>query len=99
LAVLKTLGFVGSQIRATLAAQASTVASIGLLLGIPSGLVVGRLVWAVVARNLGVDDYIPIPVVAIALTIPAAFVLANLAAALPARTAVRARVDVLLRHE
>jgi ABC-type lipoprotein release transport system permease subunit len=99
LAVLKALGFVGSQIRATLAAQASTVASIGLVLGIPSGLVIGRLVWAVVARNLGVDDYIPIPLVAIVLTIPGAFILANLAAAVPARTAVRARVDVLLRRE
>ena len=41
LAVLKTLGFSRRQVRATVAWQASTVAAVGLVVGIPLGLLVG----------------------------------------------------------
>ena len=55
LAVLKTLGFDRRQVRMTVAWHATTVACIGLLLGIPLGVAVGRLVWRAVAENLGVS--------------------------------------------
>jgi hypothetical protein len=99
LAVLKTLGFVGSQVRGTVASQATTLAAIGLALGIPAGFVVGRLSWGIVARSVGVDTHIPIPWLAIAIAIPATFVLVNAVAALPARAAVRTRPAAVLRSE
>ena len=99
LAVLKTLGFVGSQLRATVAWQATTLAAVGLVLGVPVGLVIGRSAWAFVARRLGIDDHIPIPWLAITLAVPAAFVVANLIAAVPGRRAARIRPAVALRSE
>jgi hypothetical protein len=99
LAVLKTLGFVGSQLRATVAWQATTLAAVGLVVGVPAGLVIGRSAWAFVARRLGIDDHTPVPWLAITLTVPATFVVANLIAAVPGRRAARIRPAVALRSE
>jgi ABC-type lipoprotein release transport system permease subunit len=99
LAVLKTLGFVGSQVRAAVAWQATTLAAVGVALGVPIGLVIGRSVWAVLARRLGIDDHIPVPWLAVALTVPASFAVSILLAALPGRRAARIRPAVALRSE
>jgi ABC-type lipoprotein release transport system permease subunit len=98
-ALLETLGFVGAQIRATVASQASALAAIGLVLGIPAGLVLGRVAWTMVARGLGVESTLPVPWLAIVLVVPATLVVANIVAALPARRAVRTRPAVVLRSE
>jgi hypothetical protein len=99
LAVLKTLGFVGSQLRATVAWQATTLAAVGLSLGIPIGLVIGRSAWTIVARRLGIDEHIPIRWAALVVAVPAAFVVANLIAAFPGRRAARLRPATVLRSE
>jgi hypothetical protein len=99
LALLKTLGFVGSQVRATVAWQATTLVAVGLVLGIPAGLVIGRSAWAIVARRLGIDDHIPVPWLAITLAVPAALVVANVIAAIPGRRAARIRPAAVLRSE
>jgi ABC-type lipoprotein release transport system permease subunit len=99
LALLKTLGFVGSQVRATVAWQGTTLAAVGLVLGMPAGLVIGRSAWAIVARRLGIDDHIPIPWLAITVTVPAAVVVANFIALLPGRRAARIRPADVLRSE
>jgi ABC-type lipoprotein release transport system permease subunit len=99
LAVFKTLGFDRAQVRMTVAWQATTVAGIGLLLGIPLGLVVGRVVWHLVADELGVAATPTWPVVAIVLLVPAALLAVNLIAALPARRAAHTLPAVVLRSE
>ena len=99
LAVLETMGFVGAQIRGTVAWQASTLGAIGLLFGIPAGIIVGRLIWQLVATGLGVDTTVDVPWLAIVLTIPAALFLVNLLAVLPARAAARTRPATVLRSE
>jgi ABC-type lipoprotein release transport system permease subunit len=99
LAVLKTLGFDRRQVRATIACQASTVGAVAVLLGVPLGLVVGRLVWSAVAENIGVSTDAAWPVVGIVLLVPAALVVVNLVAALPARRAAATRPAVVLRSE
>ena len=99
LAVLKTLGFDRGQVRMTVAWQATTVAAIGLLLGIPLGLALGRVVWHLVADELGVAGTPSWPVLAIALLVPVALVAVNLMAALPAHRAARTRPAVVLRSE
>jgi hypothetical protein len=99
LALLKTLGFNRSQIRATVAWQATTLATVGLVIGIPAGLIVGRTVWGLVADGLGVATTVAIPTLALLLTILGAVALVNLIAYFPARSAARTRPAVALRTE
>ncbi|MDZ4827176.1 MAG: FtsX-like permease family protein [Actinomycetota bacterium] len=99
LALLKSLGFVGTQVRASVAWQASTIAAIGLVVGIPVGVIVGRGAWGYVASGLGVDDQIAMPWLGIAAIVPGALLLVNVIAALPARRAARTRPALALRTE
>jgi predicted lysophospholipase L1 biosynthesis ABC-type transport system permease subunit len=99
LAVLKTLGFSRRQVRATIAWHASTVAAVGVVIGLPLGLVAGRIVWLVVADELGVATDPTWPVLGIVLLVPAAFLAVNLIAMLPALRAANTRPAVVLRSE
>jgi hypothetical protein len=97
--LLKALGFVRRQVAFTLSWQTTTVAVIGIVVGIPAGIAIGRLVWRVFADNLGV---VSVPVVAgWLLTIVAlgTLVVANLLAIGPALVAARTRPAALLRSE
>ena len=99
LAILKTLGFERRDIRATVAWQASTVAAIGLLAGLPLGVGIGRFAWNLFAEDLGVVPEPVAPVLPGLLIIPATLLLANLVALLPARIAAGTRSAVVLRAE
>ena len=99
LAVLKTLGFDRRQIGAAVAWQASTLATVGLILGIPAGLIIGQFVWRQVADSLGVSTTPAIPTLPLLATAACAFVAVNLIAFFPARAAARTRPGVALRSE
>jgi hypothetical protein len=99
LAVLKTVGFTRPQVLAAVASQATTIAAIGLLVGLPLGIGVGRFAWNVFADDLGVVPEAVTPVGLSALVVPATILVANLIAALPAQTAARTRPAVVLRAE
>ena len=99
LAVLKTLGFTRRQVRTTVAWQASTVAAVGLLIGIPIGLLTGAFVWRRVTDELGVSPGLTWPVVGVVALVIAAVLSVNLVAAIPARRAARTRPAVVLRSE
>ena len=99
LALLKTLGFERRQVRTTIAWQATTIATIALLIGLPTGLIAGREVWRLIANNLGVTNTATIPALAFALLVPATIALVNLVAFLPARTAAHTRPAITLRSE
>ena len=79
--------------------QASTVALVGIVVGIPLGVAVGHVVWRAFATNLGVvpDTTIPIGVtVALAVGV---LVVANLLAVAPAMVAARSKTAAqLLPH-
>ena len=60
--LLKTLGFVKRQVGSTVAWQATTIALIGVIIGVPLGIVVGQAVWKAFANNLGA---VPVSVVPI----------------------------------
>jgi len=98
--LLKALGFVNGQIGATVLWQAATVALVGIIVGIPLGIVVGRLIWKAFATNLGA---VPVPIVpawAIATLALGVFVGANLLAAIPALASARKlAVGQLLRTQ
>ena len=99
LAILKTLGFERHDLQATVAWQATTVAAIGLLVGLPLGTAIGRFAWNLFAAELGV---VPEPVAPIwpgVLIIPATLLLANLVGLLPGRIAAGTRPALVLRAE
>jgi ABC-type lipoprotein release transport system permease subunit len=96
LAILKALGFVSRQVRATVAWQATAIA--GLVIGLPLGVAAGRWGWTVLARGFAIE---PVPVIPllVLLAVPAVLVLANVVAAVPARAAARTQAAVVLRTE
>jgi hypothetical protein len=99
LALLKTMGFDRRQLSATVAWQATTLALVGLIVGIPIGLLVGNAVWNAVADGLGISPASTIPIFALAVTVVAALVLANVIAFFPARSAAKTPAAVALRSE
>jgi putative ABC transport system permease protein len=98
LAILKTLGFSRGQVRGSVAWQATTLAVVGLVAGIPLGVLVGTAAWRVVAHGLGVSPIAVLPVAG-ALLVPAVIIPINLVAYRPARTAARTRPAVALQAE
>ena len=98
-ALLKTLGFTRGQLAGAVAWQSSVIAVIGLLIGVPAGIALGRLLWLAFARELSAVPDAVIPAGPIALAALGALVLANLVAALPGRTAGRTPAAILLRAE
>jgi putative ABC transport system permease protein len=99
LAVLKTLGFVRLQVRGILAWQATTLAAVALLIGLPTGIAAGRWGWRIFAGQLGVLPDPVVPPLAIFIAVPAALFLANVIAALPGQAAARTQPAPLLRSE
>jgi ABC-type antimicrobial peptide transport system permease subunit len=99
LALLKTLGFTRRQLAATIAWQSTVVAIVGLVIGIPLGIAVGRWLWIVFARGLSAVPDPVVPAVSVALAGVAALAVANLVAALPGRSAARTPAALLLRAE
>lgn len=99
LAILKTLGFTSGQVRATVAWQATTVAAIGTVVGVPLGLGAGRWAWNGFAGHLGVAPLSVTPLGKVLIAVPAALLLANVLAAFPARVAARTRPGAVLRAE
>lgn len=85
LAVLRALGFRPRQSGACIAWQAMTVAAVGLLAGIPFGIVVGRRMWQLVADATPLLYVPPVAAAAAAVAVPVSFLAASLLAALPAR--------------
>ena len=65
LAVLKTIGLERSQVRATLIAQALITVAIALIVGIPLGIVAGRLTWSRFAHDIGVLPNPTVPIITI----------------------------------
>jgi hypothetical protein len=97
-AVLKTLGFTRRQVRTTVAWQATTLAAVGAVVGVPAGLLVGNASWRAVADSIGVD---PTAVFTawVLVTVLGVVASVNLVALAPARTAARTRPALALRSE
>jgi predicted lysophospholipase L1 biosynthesis ABC-type transport system permease subunit len=99
LAILKTLGFVRGQIRSTVALQATVLVAVALAVGLPLGVAAGRWVWSLLAEQLGAVPEPVIPVIPLLAMVPVTLVVANLVAALPARSAARTQPASVLRAE
>jgi hypothetical protein len=99
MAMLRTLGFTGRQLRASVAWQSSVAVVIGLVIGVPLGIVAGRFLWDLFATNIYVVPRPTVPALAIVAIALGALVLGNLVAAMPGRIAARTPAALLLRTE
>ena len=99
LAVLTALGFTRKQRAATLMWHSTIVVTVGLLIGVPLGALVGRGLWQVFAKRI----YVPAPAVtpwrATAVIVLCALVLAVALGLGPARAARRLNVAAALRDQ
>jgi len=98
-ALLKTLGFSRSQVRRTIAWQASTICVLALAAGLPLGIAVGRLAWRGLADGIGIVAQPAVPVGALLLGAVALLVVGNLAGLVPGGMAARVAPAAVLRDE
>ena len=98
-ATLRCLGFVRRQVVASVVWQATVYGAIGLAVGIPVGVVLGRTAWSVVAGGLGVLSLPTVPLTQVVQIALACIVVAIATAAVPAWTASRTSPAAALRSE
>ncbi len=99
LALLKTIGFVRRQLAAAVAWQATTAATVGIVVGIPLGIVAGRWLWDLFAEQINAVPYPTVSVPSVVLVALGTVLLANIVATLPARSAARTPTAIMLRAE
>jgi FtsX-like permease family len=97
--LLKVLGFVRHQVGAVVCWQATTIAVVGVVAGVPLGLALGQFVWRAFATNFGVVPVAVVPPLLIAALAAAVVAAANVLAVGPALLAARSRAATLLRAE
>jgi hypothetical protein len=97
LAVLRSLGFERRQLGSTLRWQTMTIGLIGLIAGVPVGLVVGRVMWRAVASGIGVVDDPITPALPVLAVVVAALVVLDVAAIAPSRSARNVPAAAVLR--
>jgi ABC-type antimicrobial peptide transport system permease subunit len=99
LALFKSLGFTERQLTSTVAWQATVIAVIGVVAGIPLGIVLGRWLWILFAQEIYAVPLATVPVLPVVLVGLGALVLANVVAALPGRYAASTPTALVLRTE
>jgi len=98
-AILASLGANGRQLAASVGSLATALAVIAVLVGVPLGLVVGRLGWTALANGIGSPTPAIVPVPLISAGIVAVVLVANVVGAVPAGRARRVRPAETLRSE
>lgn len=99
MAVLRALGMTRWQARGLVVTQASVLAVIGLLIGVPLGFALGRTLWRITAESTPLLYVPPVAFWALVLIVPLALLIANLLAAPPGQRAARLRIGHVLRAE
>ena len=96
LAVLRVLGLSGRQLASIVALQSSVAMTIGVIVGVPLGVVAGRLLWDLFASGIHAVPAPSVPALEVAAIALGALVLANIMALIPGRIAARTRTAMLL---
>ncbi|HEX6856540.1 MAG TPA: FtsX-like permease family protein [Streptosporangiaceae bacterium] len=99
LGVLRALGLTRPQSWLVVITQASLLALIGLVFGVPLGLALGRRLWHQVAETTPLAYHPPLAVWALLLIVPAGLLAANLLAVWPGHRAAGLRSGQVLRTE
>ena len=97
--MLKTFGFTRRQLSAAVAWQATTIALVGAVFGIPIGILIGRELWTLLAQSINAVPDPTVPALSVIVVGVGSLVFANLVAALPGRSAARTPAALALRTE
>jgi hypothetical protein len=96
-ALLKALGFTRRQLASTVAWQSTAASVLGVVVGVPLGLALGRWLWTMFANGINAVPLPSVPVLGVVGVALGAVVFANVVALIPARIAARTPTAVLLR--
>jgi ABC-type lipoprotein release transport system permease subunit len=99
LAIMKTLGFTRRMLAAAVAWQATIDGLIGAVIGIPLGILFGRELWTLFARDINAVPQPTVPALAIVLVGIGTLVVAIVAALWPGRSAATTPPGLVLRSE
>jgi putative ABC transport system permease protein len=99
LATLRALGFTGRQLRGSVRVQTVATMVGALVIGVPLGIFIGRVIWRLFAEELGIVTDPSMPVLRIGAVVVGALVVAVVAAEIPARMAARTHPAAALRSE
>jgi ABC-type lipoprotein release transport system permease subunit len=99
LALLKTFGFVRRQLAAAVAWQSSIALLIGVVIGLPIGNVLGRILWILFSHEIDAVRVASVQALVIVLIIVGALVLANVAATFLGCMAAGKSSALVLRQE
>jgi hypothetical protein len=97
LAVLRSLGFTSRELTSAVAWHATIIVLVGLVIGVPLGVLASVRVWRSFADQLDVLAEPHSPVLLLIAVVALALVVANAVAVMPARAARRLQVAALLR--
>ena len=97
--VLRALGFTRRQVAASVLTMSGVTAAVGLVVGIPLGLAIGRVVWHQVAAGIPVAGDVAMPWSVLVGLWPVVLVAAAALALLPARHSAAVRPAGVLRTE
>ncbi len=98
-AVMRTIGFVRRQVSASVAWQATIVAVVAAVIGLPTGFALGRIAWTLVTHRLGLRPDAVVPVALVLGVGVLAVVTANAVALVPGLLASRTAPASTLRSE
>jgi len=98
-AVLRAIGFVRRQTVAVVVWQAVAIAAIGVIVGVPLGVLVGRSVWIESVDHIGIADHPTMPWLVIATVVVVAIAGAVVIALIPGWWAARRSPRDALRTE
>jgi hypothetical protein len=99
LATLKALGFTRRQLLSTVCWQSSVSVGIGVVVGMPVGIALGRWLWTLFARAIYVVPEPTVPLLSMALVAVGALAFANLVATIPGRIAADTPAALAFRTE
>jgi hypothetical protein len=99
LAIMKTLGCTKRMLAAAVAWQATVDALVGAVVGIPLGILFGRELWSLFARDINAVPQPSVPATALVLVGFGTVVVAIIAATWPGRSAASTPPGLVLRSE
>jgi len=99
LALLEALGFTPRQLARVVAWQATVTALVGVVVGVPLGILIGRQLWTLFARSINAVPDPTVPTVSVLLVVLGSLIFANLVATIPGRIAARTSTALALRAE